>query len=77
MFEDGCPVPRAYFNRVLKSCLSLKGFMVGDFSSHSLRIGGATQAMLDGMTLLQVQALGRWKSTAFYDYIRPYLIECP
>jgi len=77
IFPDGVPVPRTFFTKHLRSCISRLGYDVGHFSSHSLRIGGATQLVLDGMTVLQVQNFGRWRSTAFYDYIRPYVIQCP
>ncbi len=44
------------------------------FSSHSLRIGGATELKLRGASDSFIQAMGRWKSGAFIRYIRltPY-----
>jgi hypothetical protein len=44
------------------------------WSSHSLRIGGATDVMLRGDTALAVQQLGRWHSLSFLTFIRPYLL---
>lgn len=42
----------------------------GDFSSHSLRIGGATAAALGGLSTTQIQAIGGWESFAVLRYIR-------
>lgn len=42
----------------------------GDFSSHSLRIGGATAAALGGLSVTQIQAIGGWESFAVLRYIR-------
>eukprot|EP01087_Luapelamoeba_hula_P023388 TRINITY_DN857_c0_g1_i5.p1 TRINITY_DN857_c0_g1~~TRINITY_DN857_c0_g1_i5.p1 ORF type:complete len:471 (-),score=61.30 TRINITY_DN857_c0_g1_i5:898-2310(-) len=39
-------------------------------SSHSLRIGGATAAMLGGMTKEQIMTVGGWRSGAVELYIR-------
>jgi integrase len=39
-------------------------------SGHSLRIGGATMAALNGSTLEQIKTVGRWKSDAALGYIR-------
>jgi len=37
---------------------------------HSGRIGGATQLAAQGMSELQIQRAGRWKSRAFMVYVR-------
>ncbi len=42
----------------------------GKFSGHSLRIGGATAAMMGGFTLEQIRAIGGWESDAVFRYIR-------
>ncbi len=42
-----------------------------EFSLHSLRRGGATQAYRQGAQLLDIQRHGAWSSTAFYDYVAP------
>lgn len=42
----------------------------GTFSSHSLRIGGATAALEGGLTKEQVQAIGGWTSEAVQLYMR-------
>ena len=42
----------------------------GCYSSHSLRIGGATAAMEGGMSKEQIQAIGGWTSEAVQRYLR-------
>ncbi len=42
-----------------------------EYSLHSLRRGGATQAYSQGAQLLDIQRHGAWSSTAFYDYVAP------
>ena len=52
-------------------------FMVGSsgrdpmqFALHSGRIGGGTQLASQGISELQIQRAGRWKSRAFMTYVR-------
>lgn len=40
------------------------------FALHSGRIGGATQLAAQGLSELQIQRAGRWKSRAFMAYVR-------
>ena len=40
------------------------------FALHSGRIGGATQLAAQGISELQIQRAGRWKSRAFMTYVR-------
>ncbi len=42
----------------------------GRYSSHSLRIGGATAAMIAGLSLEQIKAIGNWQSEAVMRYLR-------
>lgn len=42
----------------------------GNFSGHSLRIGGATEAMLAGFSELEIRIMGDWKSNAYMRYLR-------
>lgn len=43
---------------------------VGRFTSHSLRIGGASAAVAGGMSLAEVAAIGGWVSGAMELYLR-------
>ena len=40
------------------------------FALHSGRIGRATQLAGEGVSELQIQRAGRWKSRAFKTYVR-------
>lgn len=42
----------------------------GRFGGHSIRISGACLAILGGMSLEQVMAIGGWKGAAFSAYLR-------
>ena len=44
---------------------------------HSFRIGAATFAATQGYTAQQIQAMGRWKSSAFQRYVRVSSIQLP
>ena len=41
-----------------------------NLSGHSLRIGGATEALIGGMTELQIRVMGDGKSDAYMRYLR-------
>ena len=43
---------------------------VGDFTSHSLRIGAATRAAEVGFSSALIQILGRWRSDSFKLYVQ-------
>ena len=40
------------------------------FALYSGRIGGATKIVAQGMSEMQIQRAGRWKSRAFVVYVR-------
>jgi len=42
----------------------------GNYSGHSLRIGGATAAVAGGMSMEQIRAIGGWESDAVFLYLR-------
>jgi len=66
---DGSSLTRYQFTSVLKKALSQLHIDNVAYKSHSFLIGAATDAALQGMSDLEIQALGRWKSNAFRRYI--------
>lgn len=54
----------------LRMMVGFSGRNPSEFALHSGRIGGATQLAAQGMTELQIQRAGRWKSRAFMVYVR-------
>ena len=58
------------FSASLKRMVAIQGFDPEKFSTHSLRIGGATALAAAGVPDSTIQTLGRWKSLAFLVYIR-------
>lgn len=68
LFRDGRPLSRPLLTSWLHGILSAAGIQ-GNFSSHSFRIGAATVAARNGIPDHQIQALGRWTSSAYLLYI--------
>ena len=67
---DLSPISPALFRSFLRTSAAGAGFSDLHITPHSFRIGGATHAVSTGASSQQVQALGRWKSSAFLKYIR-------
>ena len=68
--DQNRPIQRSHFVKILRSSLSICGYDTKVYQTHSFRIGGATLAASKGMSILNIQNLGRWKSNAFIKYIR-------
>ena len=64
------PVPRSFVATQLAKLLELGGFTEGQFSSHSLRAGRATDLAAAGASDAEIRATGRWESDAFKGYLR-------
>ena len=64
------PVTKGWLVRQIRSILSSLGLPQNDYAGHSFRIGAATTAALAGIEDSTIQALGRWQSAAFLQYIR-------
>lgn len=54
----------------LRMMVASAGKNPAQYALHSGRIGGATQLAAQGMSELQIQRAGRWKSRAFMVYVR-------
>jgi hypothetical protein len=58
------------YTGVIKRAAFQSGFDPARFSSHSVRIGGASSLAAAGFDNYYIMLAGRWKSLAFLDYIR-------
>ena len=67
---NGHPVTRSWFDTIFRRSLTWVGLDPRHFKSHSFRIGAATHAAILGASDAQIQAMGRWSSSAFRKYIR-------
>lgn len=72
--EDGLFLSRFQFIQVFRKGLEMLGFRSGDFSSHSFRIGAATEAARWGLCPEAVKRIGRWESDRYKLYVRPHLL---
>lgn len=70
VFSDDSPVSRSKFVAFLKRCLNYCGEDTKSITSHSFRIGGATNAAQNGYSDDEIKKMGRWKSNALASYIR-------
>ena len=67
---DGKAVRKPWFVEQLRSILGSTGAPQHQYAGHSFRIGAATTAAMAGVEDSTIQALGRWHSAAFLQYIR-------
>lgn len=72
--EDGSYLSRYQFVQVFRKSLNRIGVDPGAYSSHSFRIGAATEAARWGLGSDLVQKIGRWESNRFRLYICPHLL---
>lgn len=56
----GHPLMRTRFDRALRSLLKFCGLDPSRFKGHSLRIGAASQAAIDGKSDAYIRAARRW-----------------
>ena len=72
---NGTPLSPSMVNAWLRSILKGAG-VLGNYSSHSFRIGAATSAALAGVPDHVIKILGRWSSDCYVRYIRtpPHVI---
>ena len=67
---DSKPLTRYQFSAILKRCLSISCVPQSNLTSHSFRIGMATQCSIDGYPDEHIKKLGRWRSSVYLRYIR-------
>lgn len=71
---DGSFLSQFQFIQVFRRCLARLGLVAKEYSSHSFRIGAATEAARWGLSPDVVRRIGRWESDRFRLYIRPHLL---
>ncbi|XP_077174924.1 integrase/recombinase xerD homolog [Paroedura picta] len=71
---DGQYLSRFQFMAVLRVALKKLGLPEGQYGTHSFRIGAATQEAEKGSLPERVKAVGRWRSEAYRQYVRPDLL---
>ena len=69
---DSHPMPYSEFAINFNKLVRRSG-IVGKFSSHSLRRGGATFMAHHGCSLQEIKSRGNWKSNCVFSYIQPTL----
>ncbi|XP_044132709.1 uncharacterized protein LOC122925411 [Bufo gargarizans] len=74
MHQDSSPLTKFQFSAIFKKCLGKLGLSSAKFSSHSFRIGAATEAARFGLDDSVVKRIGRWESNRFKIYVRPNLM---
>jgi len=62
---------KSMFRTALQRLLKKLKLNKKHYNTHSFRIGAATTASLANITDTNIQKLGRWRSNAFRQYIRP------
>lgn len=68
--RDLTPVTKGWFVQQIRTMLVSLGLPQNQYAGHSFRIGAATTAAMVGIEDSTIQALGRWQSAAFLQYIR-------
>jgi site-specific recombinase XerD len=71
----GRPLTRQLISSVLRDLLTSLHIKASAYNTHSFRIGKATDMATQGYSHAQIALLGRWKSNAFLQYIRPTVIH--
>ena len=70
-FKDSHPISRNFLAEKLKEDVSSLGLNHKLYNTHSFRVGRTSDLALEGASDRQIALMGRWKSDAFKDYVRP------
>ena len=68
--QNGDYLTREKLQKSLQAALTLAGLVGKEYTSHSLRAGGATSLAAAGMSDRYIQVVGRWASDCYKRYIR-------
>ena len=69
LFQDSSTLSKTKLLAAIRAALALHGIDGHHIKGHSFRIGAATAAGNAGLDDSVIQALGRWRSSAFLRYI--------
>ena len=75
--HNSSPINRNTFSAFLKSVLAAANFQPDLYNTHSFRIGRTTQLAQDNHSEQTIRSAGRWKSSAYQQYIRSNSINLP
>ena len=70
MMPDGVTITRDMISELLKEAAEELGEPIDEFSSHSLRRGGATALYSKGYSREEIMYMGRWKSDVWLRYAK-------
>ena len=70
-YKDKTPVKRSFFINQLQEDLSSLGLDYHKYNCHSFRVGRTSDLALEGASDRQIALIGRWRSDAFREYVRP------
>lgn len=73
--KGSSPLEYINYSAVLKSLCARVGLDPRDFSSHSLRRGGATYLLMTGSSIQEIKTRGDWVSDCVYLYLKVPLQE--
>ena len=68
--EAGAAISTRRVRAVVKGLVAALGGNPDEYGAHSLRIGGATAAMAEGVPPAYIKAMGRWSSEIYAIYCR-------
>lgn len=72
--QDCSFLSKFQFIQIFRRCLVRLGVDSQSYSSHSFRIGAATEASRWGLGPELVRRIGRWESDRYRLYVRPHLL---
>jgi len=70
VLQDGRPLSRSMLVEKVRQALRRAGIDASEYNGHSFRIGAATTAAAQGISVPLIKTLGRWRSEAFHTYIK-------
>ena len=74
---DKSPITIQQFSNTLRNTVAISNLPTARYTTHSFRLGKATQMAMDGQPDQVIRSAGRWRSTAYTTYLRPDHITLP